>query len=200
MTAACGSPHPTSPPPANGRRFTSRGPTGRASSTMAAPTSSTSIRWRSTSISSSSTVRPLHVALEASCQEPCLTLTPHSHQLPLSLSLSVPYAGFNAVRLPLGAWHVTHDVDTPGSALRGWSGMCGARYKGWRALPILDDIIRRLRARGILVMLDLHRCVRLSRLSAHTFKLAFTGPSRTGLWPPCGLLGHTYKCSTSAHL
>lgn len=127
----------------------------------------------------------------------------HSHRTrtnSLSLSLSVPYAGFNAVRLPLGAWHVTHDVDTPGSALRGWSGMCGARYKGWRALPILDDIIRRLRARGILVMLDLHRCVRLSRLSAHTFKLAFTGPSRTGLWPPCGLLGHTYKCSTSAHL
>ena len=67
---------------------------------------------------------------------------------------------FNAVRLPLSAWMITHDADTPGDALRGWAGACGDAYLGWRSLRILEDVVRQLRDNGILVALDMHSLYR----------------------------------------
>ena len=56
----------------------------------------------------------------------------------------------NAVRLPLSAPILTWKSPGFTSNFR-----CG-EYNGWKALDILDDVVRRLRESGIFVMFDIH--------------------------------------------
>lgn len=70
---------------------------------------------------------------------------------------------FNAVRLPLSAAIVTWAIHGRSWNLAGHDepgpyrvqGKCGL-YQGWLSLQILDDVITRLRDKGIFVMLDMH--------------------------------------------
>ncbi|KAL1499192.1 hypothetical protein AB1Y20_013701 [Prymnesium parvum] len=76
---------------------------------------------------------------------------------------------FNLVRLPLAA----DAVRAPSFRITSRH-TCGALYENWETLSILDDVISRLRAAGVFVMLDIH-----------TLDLAEHG---VGAWcsqPPC---------------
>ena len=59
---------------------------------------------------------------------------------------------FNAVRLPLSAALLNMAASADGYVL---SNICG-EYAGWELLGALDDLIRRLAAAGLFVMLDMH--------------------------------------------